>query len=125
MAPTTADPQQLRAEIARTRVALGETVEALAAKVDVKARAKDAAAGLAHRAQARTVAAAGRLRDQASSAATTVAERAATTTGPLVVAARDPHGWRRLRRPVPAAVLSTAVTVAVALVVFGVRGRRR
>jgi hypothetical protein len=39
-APT--DPEALRAEIARTRAGLGHTVEALAAKADVKARAQDA-----------------------------------------------------------------------------------
>lgn len=32
------DPEQLRAEIRRTRVELGETIEALAAKADVRAR---------------------------------------------------------------------------------------
>jgi hypothetical protein len=37
-----ADPDALRAEIARTRAGLGETVEALAAKADVKARAQEA-----------------------------------------------------------------------------------
>lgn len=39
-APTNADA--LRAEIAATRARLGETVEALAVKTDVKARTKDA-----------------------------------------------------------------------------------
>lgn len=37
-----ADPEVLRQEIARTRAGLGETVEALAAKADVKTRAQDA-----------------------------------------------------------------------------------
>lgn len=41
-APT--DPEALRQEIARTRAGLGETVEALAAKADVKARAQEAVA---------------------------------------------------------------------------------
>ncbi|GGM66919.1 DUF3618 domain-containing protein [Dactylosporangium sucinum] len=36
------DPEALRQEIARTRASLGETVEALAAKADVKARAQEA-----------------------------------------------------------------------------------
>ena len=35
------DPDQLRQEIERTREQLGETVEALVYKTDVKARAKD------------------------------------------------------------------------------------
>jgi hypothetical protein len=37
-----ADPAALREEIARTRADLGHTVEALAAKADVKARAQEA-----------------------------------------------------------------------------------
>ncbi|WP_433202892.1 DUF3618 domain-containing protein [Dactylosporangium sp. CS-047395] len=46
------DPEALRAEIVRTRAALGETVEALAAKADVKARAKAATDRTVHRAAA-------------------------------------------------------------------------
>lgn len=42
VAPT--DPEALRQEIARTRAGLGETVEALAAKADVKSRAQEAVA---------------------------------------------------------------------------------
>jgi hypothetical protein len=38
----TVDPDALREEIARTRAGLGQTVEALAAKADVKARAQEA-----------------------------------------------------------------------------------
>jgi Protein of unknown function (DUF3618) len=40
------DPAQLAAEIERTRERLGETVEALAAKADVKARAQQKASQL-------------------------------------------------------------------------------
>ena len=39
--PTPTEPDALRAEIARTRMELGETVSALAAKVDVKSRAQE------------------------------------------------------------------------------------
>ncbi|GAA3282052.1 DUF3618 domain-containing protein [Dactylosporangium vinaceum] len=39
---TPSTPEALRAEITRTRAGLGETVEALAAKADVKARAQEA-----------------------------------------------------------------------------------
>jgi hypothetical protein len=39
--PTPTEPEALRAEIAQTRLELGETVSALAAKVDVKARAQE------------------------------------------------------------------------------------
>ncbi|GAA2584848.1 hypothetical protein GCM10010399_13630 [Dactylosporangium fulvum] len=47
------DPEQLRAEIARTRAALGETVAALVAKTDVKARTKAAAGQAVDRARRR------------------------------------------------------------------------
>ena len=39
---TPTDPEALRQEIARTRAGLGATVEALAAKADVKTRAQEA-----------------------------------------------------------------------------------
>jgi hypothetical protein len=44
------DVTELRQEIQRTRADLGETVEALAAKADVKARARDAVADVKVRA---------------------------------------------------------------------------
>ena len=47
------DPQGLQQEIERTREHLGETVEALMAKVDVKARAQDEASRLIGRLKAR------------------------------------------------------------------------
>ena len=43
MTDTPTDPAELRAEIAATRADLGQTIEALSAKTDVKARAKGAA----------------------------------------------------------------------------------
>ena len=49
------DPQGLQQEIERTREHLGETVEALVAKVDVKARAQDEAGRLIGRLKARVV----------------------------------------------------------------------
>jgi hypothetical protein len=47
--PATDDAQQLREEIERTREHLGETVEQLAARLDVKARARAEAAELSAR----------------------------------------------------------------------------
>jgi hypothetical protein len=47
------DAQQLQQEIERTREQLGETVEQLAAKADVKARARDKAAELSGRAKSK------------------------------------------------------------------------
>ncbi len=48
-----ADPDQLRGEIAATREELGETVEALAAKADVKSQAKQQAEEQKARARAK------------------------------------------------------------------------
>jgi hypothetical protein len=69
---TPADPAVLREEIARTRSDLGRTVEALAAKTDVGARARDAAGHAAD--QAREVA--GHAADQAREVAHTVKAKA-------------------------------------------------
>ena len=55
------DLQALNAEIERTRAELGETVEALAARADVKARAQDKANQIAGRAQDKANEIAGRL----------------------------------------------------------------
>jgi uncharacterized protein YjbJ (UPF0337 family) len=62
------DPQQLAEEIKRTREQLGETVEQLAAKADVKARAQDKASQLT-----------GRLKDKAGQVQRQLADK---TTGP-------------------------------------------
>ncbi|CAM3446499.1 DUF3618 domain-containing protein [Stackebrandtia soli] len=43
------DLNQIRADIAVTRRELGDTVEALTAKMDVRARARDAVSGARHR----------------------------------------------------------------------------
>ncbi|MBU8855815.1 MULTISPECIES: DUF3618 domain-containing protein [unclassified Micromonospora] len=58
---TPTDPQQLRAEIAQTRAALGDTVEALAARTDVKARAKAGVEDAAAQAREKVTTAAGRI----------------------------------------------------------------
>ena len=48
----TSDPEELRHEIERTREELGDTVEALAHKADVKARVQERVTDLSQRAQA-------------------------------------------------------------------------
>jgi len=60
------DLQALNAEIERTRAELGETVEALAARADVKARAQDKANQIAGRAQDKANEIAGRAQDKAN-----------------------------------------------------------
>jgi hypothetical protein len=66
---TPSEPEALRREIERTRTQLGETVEALAAKADVKARAQDAVDG----AKARAHEAAEEVRERVHSAVDTLA----------------------------------------------------
>jgi hypothetical protein len=46
------DPEVIRHEIDQTRLELGEAVEQLAAKTNIKARAREKAAGLAAQARA-------------------------------------------------------------------------
>jgi ElaB/YqjD/DUF883 family membrane-anchored ribosome-binding protein len=100
-ADTPADPQQLRAEIERTRADLGETVQELAAKADVKARAKQAVGDATDRARQKLSG----VKDQAAQAAGAAAEKAST------------------RRPLPLATIAAAVAAVVALVVVARRRR--
>src|ERR1700723_2365083 len=78
------DPQRLQQEIERTREHLGETVEALVAKVDVKARAQDEAGRLVGRLKARVLEARQQAAARAVEARRQVADK---TAGPLQQAA--------------------------------------
>ncbi|RIV37854.1 DUF3618 domain-containing protein [Micromonospora radicis] len=101
----TGDTEALREEIRRTRVELGETMEALAAKADVKKRLKSSAD------QARE-----RVREQA---AMTVA-RVRAQTG-----LRQEMGGPAAR-PGPAPFVALAAGAVVAAVVLAIiAGRRR
>jgi hypothetical protein len=87
------EAQQIRAEIERTREHLGATVEQLAAKVDVKSRARAQVAGLTGQARSRVA--------KARSQAVTVARGrsvplAAAAAG--VLAAVGLAIWQRGRR---------------------------
>jgi len=82
------DPQQLRQEIERTREQLGETVEQLAAKADVKSRAQTRAAELSRRvkakasqAQQQAAAQAGRVRGQLAGKTAAARHKAVSTGG--------------------------------------------
>ena len=73
------DRQALQEEIERTREHLGETVEALVAKVDVKARAKDEAGRLIGRLKAKAVQARQQAAERAADARRQAADK---TAGP-------------------------------------------
>jgi Protein of unknown function (DUF3618) len=90
------NPEELKQEIERTREQLGETVEALAAKADVKAQARAKASQVTGRlrsrtAQARQRAAAttGRLRRQLAGKSAGPRQKAASMRGPAADRARQ------------------------------------
>ena len=96
------DPQALQEEIERTREHLGQTVEALMAKVDVKARAQDEASRLIGRLKASAV----QARQQAAARAAQARRQAADkTAGPRQQATAQglarPTSGRRASRPRP------------------------
>ena len=88
IAPAPDDPQQLEAEIERTREQLGQTVQELMARADVKTRARTKAAELTGRAKSTTVQArhnaavrAGSVRGQVAGKAAAAQQRAMSAGG--------------------------------------------
>jgi Protein of unknown function (DUF3618) len=91
------DAQQLRQEIERTRGQLGETVEELAARADVKSRARSKAAELSGRVKSRTSQAkkkfgarAGDVRSQLAGKTAAAQKRAAAVGTPVWEATPEP-----------------------------------
>jgi F0F1-type ATP synthase membrane subunit b/b' len=114
------DLDALRAEIKQTRAELGETVQALTAKADVKARAKESVEQTKLKVKAQVAEATGKATDALRSATHTATERvrgAATETAPEAV--------EQVRRnPTPIAAVLIGVVAAVGIILI-VRGRRR
>ena len=117
----------MRAEIKQTRAELGETVQALAAKADVKARAKEQVEQTKQRVRAQAAEATGKVRDAALAAGDRVraaAGQAAEKTGQVAEKAADKAGNVPAAREA-APISGSDVTVAgrripVELVVAGV-----
>ncbi|MFF4880511.1 MULTISPECIES: DUF3618 domain-containing protein [unclassified Micromonospora] len=119
----TGDTEALREEIRRTRVELGETMEALAAKADVKARLKESAEQARERLREQAAQTVARVRGQAVRRAED-ARAQAHEKGELVRAQAHEKGELVRRNPVPwAAIAAGAVATVVVLMI--VRGRRR
>ncbi|MBG6066575.1 DUF3618 domain-containing protein [Micromonospora sp. NPDC053740] len=119
----TGDTEALREEIRRTRVELGETMEALAAKADVKARLKESAEQAKERMREQAAQTVARVRGQAARGAG-MARAQAYEKGELVRAQAYDKGELVRRNPVPwAAIAAGAVATVVVLMI--VRGRRR
>jgi ElaB/YqjD/DUF883 family membrane-anchored ribosome-binding protein len=83
------DPQQLRAEIERTRRELGDTVAALAEKTDVKARAKEKVSEVRHNVTEKKTELMGKARESSPDGAssTAVQVRAKAQENPVPTAA--------------------------------------
>jgi hypothetical protein len=80
-APPPSDPRQLREEIRRTRAELGDTVEALAGRLDVRARAREAAAAARQRARDRAAAVTRAVADRGAQLKEQIGGAAAQATG--------------------------------------------
>ncbi|MFJ4862319.1 MULTISPECIES: DUF3618 domain-containing protein [unclassified Streptomyces] len=82
-APDPADPgsAELRAQVERTRDELGQTVEALAAKADIKAQAKEKTAAFKGQAAEKTALVSDQIRETAGHAAQAVKDK---TPDPLL-----------------------------------------
>ncbi|MGC4813406.1 DUF3618 domain-containing protein [Micromonospora sp. DT228] len=119
----TGDTEALREEIRRTRVELGETMEALAAKADVKARLRESAEQAKERMREQAAQTVARVRGQAARGAG-MARAQAYEKGGLVRAQAHDKGELVRRNPVPWAVVA-AGAVATVVVLMIVRGRRR
>ncbi|WP_330289617.1 DUF3618 domain-containing protein [Streptomyces sp. NBC_00576] len=72
---TTPSSEELRRRVEATRQGLGETVEALAAKADVKARAQEKTTAVKHQVAEKTAHVGAQLRDKATHAAHAVQDR--------------------------------------------------
>ena len=116
------DSEALRAEIRQTRAELGETVQALAARADVKARLKESAAQTRHRLREQAAQTGYRLRGQAAHTAGLARAQAGRTAMSARSSAHD-LGAAARRNPVPWAAVLIGAATAVALAL--VRGRRR
>ena len=90
---------EIQADIDQTRAELGDTIEALTAKLDVKARAK-------HKV--------GEVRDQAMTGVGTAQDRATDLAGRARDAATDEQG--KVRPAVPVGAIAVLLVVVVAVV---------
>ncbi|AYV31870.1 hypothetical protein EES41_34545 [Streptomyces sp. ADI95-16] len=115
-------PEELRAQIERTRDELGKTVEALAAKTDIKARAKQKAAAVKEQAAEKATLVSDQIRTKTERAAHLVKDKT-TDPDPLFDPAGRAATAARANRT-PLLVAAGAALVVVLLVRRG-RGRRR
>ena len=114
------DKQQLQAEIEQTRAELSETVQELAAKTNVKVRAKQTAAELSGRAKQAAAEAGAKAADAAGTAVDTAKAQAASLENKVAEVRRDPARSRLLT---VAALVAAAVAVGGLIAVMVRRSR--
>jgi hypothetical protein len=126
----TPEEEALAGEIERTREQLGETVEALAAKADVKGRAQRRATeltgnlrGKARAAKGKVTEQAGELRDETAATAARAKDAAQSAGAPVAgqLAGRAAAAGRAVRDVTPAPVRRSAGQAVV--IVRGHRGK--
>ncbi|WP_243710415.1 DUF3618 domain-containing protein [Micromonospora sp. KC213] len=86
MADANSDPDRRRQEVERTRAELSSTVQALAAKTDVKARGRDSARQIKSRLQQRLAGAAQTMRGKTAGSLQKARQRADTSGSPATQA---------------------------------------
>ncbi|WP_250008923.1 DUF3618 domain-containing protein [Actinoplanes sp. M2I2] len=116
---------ELRADIKQTRAELGETVQALAAKADVKARAKEQVEQTKLKVKAQAVEATERVRGAAVAAAGAVSGKVHEVADQTAAKADEVDVRETVRNsPVPLPLVVAGV-VAIVGVILIIRGRRR
>ncbi len=119
----TPEVEVLRDEIRQTRAELGETVQALAAKADVKARAKEQVEQTKQRVREQAAQATERVRESAAQATGIVRGQAKQVAHKAASSAED-ASQRARKNPTPW-VSAVAAGVALVVVLLVIRGRRR
>jgi hypothetical protein len=130
------DVNALREEIAQTRAELGETVQALAAKADVKARAKEQvehtkakvraqAAGAGEKVRDAALIASDKVRSVAAQAGATAKSAAVHATDQVTDKVTESGATEQVRRnPIPLGAVLVGVAAVIGVILI-VRGRRR
>lgn len=119
---TSGTPEEMASQVAHTREKLGETVERLAAKTDVKARAQEKAAEFRHTAREKTSHATHAVHEMAGHATHAAREKTAHAAHTVQDTARE----KAPPKPVlTAAVAAVGVAVGTVAAVASVRRRKR
>ncbi|MBU2666645.1 DUF3618 domain-containing protein [Actinoplanes bogorensis] len=116
--------EELRAKTQRDRAELGETVQALAAKADVKARAKEQVEQTRQRVRAQAVEATERVREAAAAAAGAVSGKAHEVADQTTIKVNGNTRDQIRNSPVPISLVFAGVVAAVGIILI-LRGRRR